>query len=64
MRLICYPTSEEAPEIVPAPLERDWMDRAAAAAAVRFGVGLARSRLIALVPRDAIGALTRGRHDQ
>jgi hypothetical protein len=27
MRLICYPTSGEAPAIVPAPVERDWMDR-------------------------------------
>ena len=26
MRLICYPTSGEPPEIVPAPLERAWMD--------------------------------------
>jgi hypothetical protein len=27
MRLICYLTSSEAPDIVPAPVERDWMDR-------------------------------------
>ena len=26
MKLICYPTSGERPKIVPAPLERDWMD--------------------------------------
>lgn len=26
MRLICYRTSDQAPKIVPAPLERDWMD--------------------------------------
>ena len=26
MRLICYPTSGEAPMIIPAPIERDWMD--------------------------------------
>jgi hypothetical protein len=27
MRLICYPTSEQPPKIVAAPVERDWMDR-------------------------------------
>ncbi len=27
MRLICYPTSGEPPRIVPAPVERAWMDR-------------------------------------
>src|SRR5579872_877170 len=27
MRLICYPTSGEAPKLVPAPVERDWMER-------------------------------------
>ena len=27
MRLICYPTSGTAPKLVPAPVERDWMDR-------------------------------------
>jgi hypothetical protein len=27
VRLICYPTSGEPPRIVPAPLERSWMDR-------------------------------------
>jgi hypothetical protein len=27
MQLICYLTSGEAPEIAPAPVERDWMDR-------------------------------------
>jgi hypothetical protein len=27
MRLICYPTSEQPPKIVAAPLGRDWMDR-------------------------------------
>src|SRR5215469_14413336 len=26
MRLICYPTSGEAPRLVPAPVERAWMD--------------------------------------
>ena len=26
MKLICYPTSGPAPTIVPAPLERDWME--------------------------------------
>lgn len=26
MKLICYPTSDERPNIVPAPLEREWMD--------------------------------------
>jgi hypothetical protein len=27
MRLICYPTSGEPPKLIPAPMERDWMDR-------------------------------------
>lgn len=27
MRLICYPTSGEPPRLIPAPLERDWMER-------------------------------------
>jgi hypothetical protein len=27
MRLICYPTSGTTPTIVPAPVERDWMER-------------------------------------
>jgi hypothetical protein len=27
MRLICYPTSGDLPKIVPAPVERSWMDR-------------------------------------
>ncbi len=27
MRLICYPTSGEPPKLIPAPTERDWMDR-------------------------------------
>ena len=27
MRLICYPTSGAAPKLVPAPVERDWMER-------------------------------------
>jgi hypothetical protein len=27
MRLICYPTSGEVPKLVPAPVERDWMER-------------------------------------
>jgi len=27
MRLICYPTSGETPRLVPAPVERDWMER-------------------------------------
>ncbi len=27
MRLICYPTSGEPPALVPAPMEREWMDR-------------------------------------
>src|ERR1700739_3399828 len=27
MRLICYPTSGVLPEIMPAPVERAWMDR-------------------------------------
>jgi hypothetical protein len=27
MRLICYPTSDHNPNIVPAPMERDWMER-------------------------------------
>ena len=27
MRLICYPTSGEAPRLIPAPVERDWMER-------------------------------------
>jgi Family of unknown function (DUF6065) len=35
MRLICYPTSGEAPEIIPAPVERDWMDRTAEGFAYR-----------------------------
>jgi hypothetical protein len=26
MRLICYPTTGEAPHLIPAPLEREWMD--------------------------------------
>jgi Family of unknown function (DUF6065) len=26
MRLICYPTSGDLPKIVPAPVERRWMD--------------------------------------
>jgi len=26
MKLICYPTSKDRPNILPAPLERDWMD--------------------------------------
>jgi hypothetical protein len=26
MKLICYPTSGSAPKILPAPLERDWME--------------------------------------
>jgi hypothetical protein len=26
VKLICYPTSGEPPKIIPAPLERDWMD--------------------------------------
>jgi uncharacterized protein DUF6065 len=26
VKLICYPTSGERPNIIPAPLERDWMD--------------------------------------
>ena len=27
MRLICYPTSGDPPKLIPAPMERDWMDR-------------------------------------
>ena len=27
MRLICYPTSGEPPKLIPAPMEREWMDR-------------------------------------
>jgi hypothetical protein len=27
MKLICYPTSGEPPKLVPAPVERDWMER-------------------------------------
>lgn len=27
MRLICYATSGEPPKLIPAPMERDWMDR-------------------------------------
>jgi hypothetical protein len=27
MRLICYPTSGDPPKLVPAPVERDWMER-------------------------------------
>jgi Family of unknown function (DUF6065) len=27
MRLICYTTSGEPPKLIPAPMERDWMDR-------------------------------------
>ena len=27
MRLICYPTSGDPPKMVPAPVERDWMER-------------------------------------
>lgn len=26
MRLICYPTSGEVPKLIPAPVERDWME--------------------------------------
>jgi hypothetical protein len=35
MRLICYPTSGAAPKLVPAPVERDWMDRTNAGFAYR-----------------------------
>jgi hypothetical protein len=35
MRLICYPTSGEAPNLVPAPVERDWMERSQAGFAYR-----------------------------
>jgi hypothetical protein len=35
MKLICYPTSGRAPRIVPAPLERDWMQATASAFAYR-----------------------------
>ena len=35
MRLICYPTSGAAPKLVPAPIERDWMDRTNASFAYR-----------------------------
>jgi len=34
-RLICYPTSGAPPKIIPAPLERDWMDRTPQAYAYR-----------------------------
>src|SRR5260370_40210006 len=27
MRLICYPTSGAPPKLIPAPMEREWMDR-------------------------------------
>jgi hypothetical protein len=35
MRLICYPTSGMMPKLVPAPVERDWMDRTNAGFAYR-----------------------------
>jgi hypothetical protein len=35
VRLICYPTSGEAPKIVPAPVERAWMDATEQAYAYR-----------------------------
>ena len=35
MRLICYPTSGAPPKLVPAPVERDWMDRTIAGFAYR-----------------------------
>jgi hypothetical protein len=35
MRLICYPTSGEEPKLVPAPAEREWMDRTDAGFAYR-----------------------------
>jgi hypothetical protein len=35
MRLICYPTSGEPPKLIPAPFERDWMDRTRAGFAYR-----------------------------
>ena len=35
MRLICYPTSGEPPKLIPAPMERDWMDRTNAGFAYR-----------------------------
>ena len=35
MKLICYPTSGKPPRIVPAPLERDWMEATASAFAYR-----------------------------
>ena len=35
MKLICYPTSGKPPRIVPAPLERGWMDSTASAFAYR-----------------------------
>jgi hypothetical protein len=35
MRLICYPTSGEPPKLVPAPVERDWMERTDAGFAYR-----------------------------
>src|SRR5262249_10365563 len=35
MKLICYPTSGTPPKIIPAPMERDWMDATSAAFAYR-----------------------------
>jgi hypothetical protein len=35
MRLICYPTSGASPKLVPAPVERDWMERTDAGFAYR-----------------------------
>ena len=35
MRLICYPTSGAAPKLVPAPVEREWMDRTGSGFAYR-----------------------------
>jgi hypothetical protein len=35
MKLICYPTSGEPPKLVPAPVERDWMERTDAGFAYR-----------------------------
>jgi len=35
MRLICYPTSGDAPKLIAAPVEREWMDRTNAGFAYR-----------------------------
>jgi len=35
MKLICYPTSGQPPKIIPAPLERDWMQATSEAFAYR-----------------------------